>query len=99
MNLIKKINNNRKRRVIKRKYDNFIYVVVFIAPIANIPQLYSIWNTKDASGVSALSWLFFALISLSWLFYGFFHKDMHLIIMNSALITVQFFIFAGALIY
>jgi len=50
---------------LKRFYDKFIYFVVIIAPIANIPQLLKVWIEKDASGVSSLSWFLFSGISIS----------------------------------
>ncbi len=83
----------------KRFYDKFIYVVVIFAPIANIPQLLKVWIEKDASGVSSLSWLFFSVISATWLIYGILHKDKHILIMNGALMIIQTVIAIGAILY
>lgn len=85
----------------KRKlfYDKFIYVIVILAPISNIPQLYKVWVEKNAVGVSSISWLFFSLISVAWIIYGMFHKDKHIIIMNIALMFMQVFIAIGAIIF
>lgn len=83
----------------KRFYDNFIYVIAVLVPIANIPQLIKIWVEKDASGVSAVSWLFFSIFSVTWLIYGILHKDKHIWIMYSALIIIQTFIMVGSIIY
>lgn len=82
-----------------RFYDHFIYIIVVAAPIANLPQLFKIWIEKDASGVSAISWFLFSVMSVSWLIYGLLHKNKHILLMNGALMLVQAFIAIGAVIY
>jgi len=83
----------------KRFYDKFIYLVVIIAPITNIPQLLRVWIEKDASGVSSLSWFLFSGISITWLVYGILHKDKHILLMNAALMIIQALIAIGAIVY
>ena len=83
----------------KRFYDKFIYLIVIIAPITNIPQLLRVWIEKDASGVSSLSWFMFSGISITWLVYGILHKDKHILLMNTALMIIQALIAIGAIIY
>lgn len=82
-----------------KKYDKFLYIVVFVAPLSNIPQLMKVWVDKNASWVSAISWFSFAVISLSWLIYWILHKDKHITIMNFLFIIVQSIIAIGALVY
>jgi len=84
---------------LNRFYDKFIYFVVIIAPIANIPQLLKVWIEKDASGVSSLSWFFFSGISISWFIYGILHKDKPILLMNAALMVIQVLIAIGAIVY
>ncbi|MDD4938055.1 MAG: SemiSWEET family transporter [Candidatus Shapirobacteria bacterium] len=76
-----------------------MYLVIVIAPFANIPQLSKVWIEKDVKGVSPLSWFLFSVISVIWLGYGILHKDKHILLMNAALIVVQMFIAIGAVIY
>lgn len=83
----------------KRDYDRFIYVVVILAPLTNIPQFLKVWIERDVSGVSALSWFLFSGISVTWLIYGILHKDKHVILMNTALMIMQALIAIGALIH
>jgi len=84
---------------LKRFYDKFIYVIVIIAPITNIPQLLRVWIEKDASGVSPTSWFLFSGISITWLIYGILHKDKHILLMNTLLMIIQATIAIGAIIY
>ena len=83
----------------KRFYDKFIYIVVIIAPITNLPQLFKVWIEKDASGVSPVSWFLFSIVSITWLIYGILHKDKHILLMNAALMIVQALTAIGALMY
>ncbi|MFH0836882.1 MAG: SemiSWEET family transporter [Candidatus Aenigmatarchaeota archaeon] len=84
---------------IKRFYDKFIYVVVILAPIINLPQLFTVWLDKNAAGVSVFSWFGFSLISVAWMVYGIIHKDKHIIFMNIVLMIIQALIAIGALLY
>jgi uncharacterized protein with PQ loop repeat len=99
------IQHHHKRRTenrgngLKAMYDKFIYGVVIIAPITNIPQLLKVWVGKDASGVSALSWFLFSSISIAWLGYGILHKDKPILLMNAALMVIQAGIAVGAIVY
>jgi uncharacterized protein with PQ loop repeat len=83
----------------KRIVDHLIYACVFIGPVMNIPQLYEIWSSKDAEGVSLATWLSFLLFSAVWFVYGFLHKEKPVIIMNSILVVLQSIIVSGIIIY
>lgn len=83
----------------KRFYDSFIYAVAIITPLTNLPQLLRVWSTKDASGVSVLSWSSFAVLSLAWMIYGILHKDKPIVFVNALLIVFQTVIAIGAFLY
>lgn len=87
---------------LKRKgisIDNIVYLAVFIGPLVNIPQLLKVWIEHSVTGVSILTWAGLASISLLWLWYGVYHKEKPLIIMNAALLAFQIFILLGVLLY
>jgi uncharacterized protein with PQ loop repeat len=83
----------------KRNFDKFMYVIVIVAPLTNIPQLLTVWVDKNATGVSPLSWVLFSIVSLIWFFYGILHKDKHIIIMSAALAVIQTLVAVGAVWY
>ena len=83
----------------KRIFDKVIYVAVIVGPIMNLPQLFKIWVSQSASGVSFTSWISFSIISVFWFIYGILHKEKPVIFMNFALIIVQALIAIGALRY
>jgi len=83
----------------KKGYDKFIYVIVILCPIVNLPQLIRIWANKSAEDVSLLSWVGFTIISITWIIYGVLHKKKPIIIMNFFLVIVQALIALGVLLY
>lgn len=90
---------NSSQESFKIFYDKFIYVIVILAPLTNLPQLFSVWYLQNASGVSALSWFAFSAISITWILYGILHKDKHILYMNIALMIIQTLIAIGAILY
>ena len=84
---------------VKRIYDKLIYIIIFLGPLLNLPQLLKIIISKDASGLSLISWLCFSFFSLIWFFYGILHKDKPIIYTNLGLFFVQILIVFGIFLY
>jgi len=74
-------------------------IVSVLVPLSNLPQFFKIGIYKSVSGVSVVSWIFFATFSFIWLIYWVLHKDRPIIIMHSLLVIVQVFIAVGAFTY
>lgn len=47
-----------------------VVVAAIVEPLMTLPQIYQIWSTKNAQGVSLATWAFYVLASLVWLVYG-----------------------------
>jgi uncharacterized protein with PQ loop repeat len=82
-----------------RKIDELAYVFGIAGPLFSIPQLYAIWSTHDAKGVSLISWSAFTVGSLFWLFYGLTHKEKPIIISQSLWFILQLIIVIGIILY
>jgi uncharacterized protein with PQ loop repeat len=82
-----------------RWLDNIVYVVSVILPLTALPQIYQIWSTQDAQGVSLLTWGLFAVFSVPMLLYGIVHKVKPLIIMNILWMLVYAGIISGIILY
>lgn len=54
--------------------DSFVMVIGVMAPLTVAPQIYGLLVTKDATGISIVTWTLFALISIPWIVYGSVHK-------------------------
>ena len=78
-----------------RFLDKLLVVVAVIAPLMVIPQIYTIVSTRNATGVSPLTWGLFAFFDIPWLVYGIVHKEKPIIIgyilwflVNSAVVVL-----------
>lgn len=67
--------------------------------VATLPQVYQIYSTQNAEGVSALSWGYYTLFYLILLTYGFVHKETPIILTYSLCVILFAMIFVGAIIY
>lgn len=86
------------RTFFTQEVDKMINIVAILAPVANLPQLYSIWINGHTDGVSLISWGSFTLISLAWLLYGIVHNEKPLVYMYSALSVLQTWIVVGIIV-
>jgi MtN3 and saliva related transmembrane protein len=63
------------------KFFQILTALVGIAmSIGYFPQAYKIWKTKSANNVSLVAFTIFAVGTLIWTLYGFFLKDLVLIL-------------------
>ena len=82
-----------------RLLDRIMLIIAIIGPLFAIPQIYQIFWFKDAGGVSVLSFSFFSLFNILWIFYGIVHKEKPLIITYVLWFVVNLIILVGASIY
>lgn len=79
--------------------DRLTYGIAILEPLITLPQVYAIWNTKDASGVSISSWAGYWIFGIIWLWYGIVHKDKAIITYNSLYLGLECLIVIGAIMY
>jgi len=92
------LNKIIKPREHKSRIDYVIYVIVFVWPLSNLPQLHTVWIQGQTNGVSMVSRSTFAILSLIWMIYGMVHREYPIIIMNAILVVVQSAVVVGVLI-
>ena len=83
----------------KRCLDWLMYCVGIITPVVLIPQLLSVWVTRDVSGVSVITWLSFSIINALWVIYGVAHKARAVIVSSLLMCILNFLVAIGALIF
>ncbi|MDD3481008.1 MAG: PQ-loop domain-containing transporter [Patescibacteria group bacterium] len=83
----------------KNKFDRFVLIVSIFGPVTTLPQIYDIFSTQSAVGVSALTWILYTTLCLIWLTYGVIHKLKPVIVSNTLWVTLQSLIIIGAVIY
>lgn len=83
----------------KRFVDRLVYVAGIIVPFLTLQQSYLIHSTRNAEGVSLISFTGFACMNLIWLWYGMIHKEKPIIFMYLLLVAFNSSIVAGILMY
>jgi uncharacterized protein with PQ loop repeat len=86
----------------KRKKQPFDYVVLFFTvatPLFELPQSYTIFSTKDASGVSLATWGFFLMASIVFATYSFREKIRPWFITSILFALIEGSIVTGIIMY
>lgn len=79
--------------------DKLTFVVGVIGPFTVLPQIYTIYSTKSAAGVSATTWALIFVVTLPWVLYGMAHKEKNIIVSFLLWEVMNAAVFIGALIY
>lgn len=82
-----------------RILDFVVYVAGIVGPLATIPQIYKIYSTHDAMGVSLLTWSMYALFDIPWIIYAVVHKERPLIVCYSLWFAANAVVAIGAALY
>ena len=82
-----------------RFLDRITFFAGIVGPFTVLPQAYEIFSTKNASGVSLISWILMFVVTLPWIFYGMAHKEKSIIVSFILWEVVNLLIIAGILMY
>jgi uncharacterized protein with PQ loop repeat len=82
-----------------RFLDKLLLAVAFAAPLVTLTQAVQIWTEKDATGVSLITWAFYAAIAIPWAVYGVVHKSKPILITYSLYFLVEMAIVVGIIKY
>ena len=83
----------------KRYVDEAIYPIGVLAPLLTVPQLLEVWISKEAAGLSLLTWSSWTFFSAFWIIYGIMHKEKPIIISNIAWLLIELGVVAGIILY
>lgn len=82
-----------------RVVDRLVLLAGIVSPMMTLPQIYKIYSTQEAMGVSALSWGAFALLDVPWVVYGIVHRDRAITITYILWTLMNVTVACGAIIY
>jgi MtN3 and saliva related transmembrane protein len=82
-----------------RFLDKFLMVIAIVGPLMTLPQIWKIYSSHDATGVSTLTWSLYFFLGIPWLIYGIVHKEKPIIVAHILWLMVNLFVAIGALIY
>lgn len=79
--------------------DKLIYFAAVFSPAMTVPQIWKIWESQDAAGVSAITWISYIVVSVIWLTYGLAHKEKVICLTNILWILLGIPVVIGAIIF
>lgn len=82
-----------------RVLDRVVLTAGVIGPLTTIPQIYKIYTTHDASGVSLLTWLLPAILDIPWIVYGFAHGERPIVITYTLWLVANLVVALGVVLY
>jgi uncharacterized protein with PQ loop repeat len=98
--MIKCIKIIMKNKKIKRgMLSSLVLVVAIVEPLTTVPQIYQIWSSRSASGVSRLTWSGDVVAAAIWLIYGCTQKDKPLIMSSALWIIAEGLVVYGTVLY
>ena len=79
--------------------DKLTFVVGIAGPFTVLPQIYSIFSTRSAEGVSLTTWLLIFIVTFPWVLYGFAHKEKSIIVSFILWEVANFLVVLGVFMY
>lgn len=93
------IHKKHKKTTYTAFLDKLTFVAGVIGPFTVLPQIYSIFSTHSAAGVSLTTWALIFIVTFPWILYGLAHKDKSIIVSFSLWEVVNLTVVIGVLIY
>jgi len=79
--------------------DKLTFIVGIIGPFTVLPQIYSIFSTHSAAGVSLMTWVLIFVVTFPWILYGIAHKEKSIIVSFILWEVVNLMVVVGVLLY
>lgn len=79
--------------------DKLTFIVGVIGPFTVVPQIYGIFSTHSADGVSLATWLLIFIVTFPWILYGIAHKEKSIIVSFILWEVANFLVVLGVLLY
>jgi uncharacterized protein with PQ loop repeat len=92
---MKMLKKKQQKTLIRRA----VLATAVIEPAMTLPQIYDIWSTHTAAGVSKLTWSMYVGAAAVWLLYGIQEKDKPIIVSSILWIVAEVAVVIGAVLY
>ncbi len=94
---------HERRQKQKSRYvillDKLTFVVGVVGPFTVLPQVYAIFSTQSAAGVSLLTWSLIFLMTLPWIAYGAAHGNKLIVTCFTLWGSFDLLVVVGVLLY
>lgn len=84
---------------LKRLLDKVMLFAALAGPAAMLPQVYQVYASQDAKGLSLFTWLVWTVLAVIWTLYGIVHKEIPILIANAIYVVLQLAVVLGILLY
>jgi MtN3 and saliva related transmembrane protein len=79
--------------------DKLTFVFGVVGPFTVLPQVYSIFSTHSAAGVSLITWALMFVVTFPWILYGIAHRNKTIIASFILWEVVNGLVVVGVLLY
>lgn len=79
--------------------DKLTFVVGVVGPFTVMPQIYTIFSTHSASGVSLATWSLIFIVTFPWILYGMAHHEKNIIVSFILWEVMNLSVVIGVLLY
>jgi uncharacterized protein with PQ loop repeat len=79
--------------------DKVCIIAAVAMPLTAVPQIYKLFSTGNAAGLSLWMWILYCIAIIPFLTYGFVHRVPYLVILNLLWLTVQLVMIGGIMMY
>ncbi len=94
-----KKHTDKNKNGVDDRLDYITNICAVVLPFTTIDQLHIIYVQKQTSGVSAITWLLYALLTIPLFIYSIKRKEFPMIILNGLWIVVDLAVWVGVLVY
>jgi len=98
--------HRRQKKINLRKHSNYVrfldkltFVAGVVGPFTVMPQIYTIFSTQSADGVSLATWSLIFVVTLPWILYGIAHKEKSIIVSFALWEVANLTVVVGVLLY
>jgi uncharacterized protein with PQ loop repeat len=96
----------RKAGIRKQRHSTYIvfldkltFIAGVVGPFTVLPQIYTIFTTHSAAGVSLTTWFLIFIVTFPWILYGIAHKEKSIIVSFILWEIVNLTVVIGVLLY
>ena len=79
--------------------DKLTFIAGVVGPFTVLPQIYSIFTSHSAAGVSLATWVLIFIVTFPWVLYDVAHKDKSIIVSFTLWEVVNLTVVIGVLMY
>lgn len=83
----------------KRLINRVCAVFAVLMPMTTLPQVYMLYTSHNASGLSLAMWVLYAIGCVPFLLFGIIYKHAQLILLNVLWLIMQAVMIVGILLY